>query len=120
MDIEAPQYALLATLKRHGPCTQAALARPHALDKTTMSGNRRLLEQKGWIAFLPTADRRERQVALTAAGERQRAQAAVQSKAAQAGLRARMSADEWTALFTAVAAVSRAADTAASKPRRPR
>lgn len=120
VDIEAPQYALLATLKRHGPCSQATLARPHALDKTTVSRNLRLLEQKGWIAFEATADRRERQVTLTAAGERRRAQAAVRWKAAQAGLRAAMSADEWTALFTAVAAVSRAADTVASKPRRPR
>ena len=105
VDIEAPQFALLSTLKRHGPCSQAALGRPHALDKTTVSRNLRILERNGWIAFVPTADRRERHVVLTAEGERQQARAAVQWKAAQRGLRAAMSTDEWTAMFAAFAAV---------------
>jgi DNA-binding MarR family transcriptional regulator len=116
-EIEAPQYALLTTLKRHGPCSQAALGRPHGLDKTTMSRNLRVLERNGWIAFVPTADRRERHVVLTPAGERQQARAAVRWKAAQSGLRAAMSDDEWTAMFAAFAAVSRAADRAAAKRR---
>lgn len=114
VDLEAPQYALLTTLKRLGPCTQAALARPHALDKTTVSRNLRLLEQKGWVTTVASPDRRERQVTLTAAGERQRAAAAVHWKAAQHGLRAAMSTDDWTALFAACAAVTRAAGVATS------
>lgn len=114
VDIEAPQYALLTTLKRLGPCTQGALGRPHALDKTTVSRNLRLLERKGWVTMVASTDRRERQVTLTAAGERQRAAAAVHWKAAQTGLRAAMSHEEWTALFKAFAAVTRAAGVAAS------
>ena len=120
VDIEAPQYALLSTLKRHGPCSQTTLGRPHALDKTTVSRNLRILERNGWIAFVPTTDRRERHVVLTADGERQQARAAVQWRAAQRGLRAAMSADDWAAMFAAFAAVSRAAGLAASKRRHQR
>lgn len=115
--IEAAQFALLSTLKRHGPCSQATLGRPHALDKTTVSRNLRILERNGWITAVPTTDRRERHVGLTVEGERRRARAAVEWKTAQRGLRAAMSASDWAAMFRAFAAVGRAASVAASKRR---
>ena len=46
--LEAPQFALLMTLDKHGAVSQAALGRRYVLDKTTMSRNLKRLEAKGW------------------------------------------------------------------------
>jgi len=43
--LEAPQFALLMTLDKHGAVSQAALGRRYALDKTTMSRNLKLFER---------------------------------------------------------------------------
>ena len=48
--LEAPQFALLMALDKHGAVSQAALGRRYALDKTTMSRNLKLFEREGWIS----------------------------------------------------------------------
>ena len=48
--MEAPQFALLMTLHKQGPGSQAGLGRRYALDKTTVSRNLKWLEKQGWIA----------------------------------------------------------------------
>jgi len=60
--IEAPQFALMATLDAHGPCTQTTLGRHHGMDKTTVSRNVGMLRRNGWIARSPALDRRERRI----------------------------------------------------------
>ena len=107
--IEAPQFGLLMTLQKRGPCSQAALGRRYALDKTTVSRNLRLLERNGWIAFSETDDRRERQVTLTPAGRRLVASAKPEWKKAQEALRSAMTGKQWDAMFQAFNTVIRAA-----------
>jgi DNA-binding MarR family transcriptional regulator len=107
--LEAPQFALLMTLEHAGPCTQAALAEAHALDKTTVSRNVRWLERQGWIATSVGADRRSRQLTLTTAGRRRLAAAKPKWRAAQDRLRAQMSGSEWSAMFAAFRSVEAAA-----------
>ena len=69
--MEAPQFALLMTLHKHGPCSQVTLGRRYALDKTTVSRNLRWLEGQGWIVAAALAgDRRHRQFTLTANGRK--------------------------------------------------
>src|SRR5712692_345559 len=67
-EIEGPQFALLAILDRHGPCTQTTVGRLFALDKTTLSRNLKLLKRQGWIHVAPGEDARERHVSLTPIG----------------------------------------------------
>lgn len=107
--LEAPQFALLATLSRHGPTTQHSLGRRHGLDKTTVSRNIGLLSRRGWVAVSVSGDRRERLVALTDDGRRTLQDATPRWAAAQKALRASMSQDEWDALFSALRKTARSA-----------
>ena len=107
--LEAPQFALMMTLEMQGPCSQVALGRRYALDKTTISRNLKLLKRNGWVKGSSASDRRERLVTLTAAGRRRLAAAKPEWKTAQAVLRAGMTPGEWNAMFDAFATVTKAA-----------
>jgi len=107
--IEAPQFALMMTLDKQGPCNQAALGRRYAIDKTTISRNLKLLERKGWIESPAVGDTRERRFALTAAGRKRLAAARPEWMKAQEHLRTRMTAKEWDAMWRVFRAVTGAA-----------
>jgi DNA-binding MarR family transcriptional regulator len=104
--MEAPQFALMMTLAKHGPCSQSTLGRRYALDKTTVSRNLRVLERNGWIASSVARDRRERQLVLTPAGRKRLAAAKPAWKKAQDQLRSGMTARQWDAMFRAFRAVT--------------
>ena len=114
--LEAPQFALLMTLNNEGPCSQIALGRRYALDKTTVSRNLKWLERQGWVAASPGQDKRERQFTLTADGGKRLAAALPEWKKAQAQLRSGMTAEQWDAMFQMFRTVSRAAQ--GSRPAR--
>jgi DNA-binding MarR family transcriptional regulator len=108
--LEAPQFALMMTLDKQGPCSQAELGRRYALDKTTVSRNLRLLERNGWIQSSPGRDRRERQFTLAAAGRRCIAAATPRWRHAQEQLRAQLSGGEWDAMFNMFRKITDAAE----------
>jgi DNA-binding MarR family transcriptional regulator len=97
--LEAPQFALMMTLEKQGPCGPVDLGRRYALDKTTVSRNLKLLEHKGWIESSAATDKRKREFILTAAGRKQLAAAKPQWKRAQGLLRAGLSAKQWDEMF---------------------
>jgi DNA-binding MarR family transcriptional regulator len=107
--VEAPQFALMMTLEKQGPCSQIDLGRRHALDKTTVSRNLKLLERNGWIESSVAGDRRKRQFILTDAGRRRLEAAKPRWKNAQAQLRASMTVKQWDAMFQVFWAVTRTA-----------
>ena len=107
--VEAAQFALMMTLDKEGPSSQAALGRRYAIDKTTISRNLKLLERNGWIEALASRDMRERQFALTAAGRKRLAAAKPEWKKAQAELRSWMTAKEWDGMWRAFKTVTGAA-----------
>jgi DNA-binding MarR family transcriptional regulator len=107
--MEAPQFALMMALNKPGPSSQGALGRRHALDKTTVSRNLKLLERNGWIESSVANDRRERQFTLTAAGRRQLAAAKPKWKKAQDQLRSGMTGAQWDAMFRAFRTVTETA-----------
>jgi DNA-binding MarR family transcriptional regulator len=104
--LEAPQFALMMTLDQQGPCSQIALGRRAALDKTTISRNLKLLERNGWIECSVANDRRERQVTLTAEGRKRLTAAKPEWKKAQNELRSAMSPGQWDAMFQTFATVT--------------
>ena len=110
--LEAPQFALLMALDRHGAVSQAALGRRYALDKTTMSRNLKLFEREGWISVTGADDKRERRYTITAAGHARLAAARPEWKKAQDHLRAGMTAKQWNAMFETFRTVARAAQVA--------
>jgi DNA-binding MarR family transcriptional regulator len=109
--MEAPQFALMMTLEKQGPCSQADLGRRYALDKTTVSRNLKLLERNGWIASRPASDKRKRQFTLTPAGRERLAAAKPEWKKAQTELRSGMTGEEWDAMFRVFRTVTQAAQT---------
>lgn len=66
--LRVTQFSLLATICARGPLTMNALAAALVMDRTTLTRNLRPLEKRGLIAVHPGEDRRERRVAITAAG----------------------------------------------------
>jgi len=66
--LRATQFSLLAAILSRGPLTMSALAQALVMDRTTLTRNLRPLEKRGLIAVHPGEDRRERRVAITAAG----------------------------------------------------
>lgn len=109
--LEAPQFALLMTLDRQGPCSQAELGRRYALDKTTVSRNLKVLQEKRWIepAPSPETDHRQRRFTLTAAGRKTLAKATPAWKKAQSELRSHMSSRQWEEMFRVFKTIAAAA-----------
>jgi DNA-binding MarR family transcriptional regulator len=110
--IEAPQFATLMLLAKHGRCTHTVVGRHSNLDKTTLSRNVKLLKQKGWIDIAPGPDTRERHISLTATGRRRLSAARPAWLKAQAALRATLKPEQWRAMLTVLNAVTTAAQRA--------
>jgi DNA-binding MarR family transcriptional regulator len=67
--LRSTQYSILARLQRKGPMTISALAAELVMDRTTLGRNILPLERDGLIAIgRGKADRRSKDVRLTAAG----------------------------------------------------
>lgn len=107
--IEAPQYNLLSVVGHKPGVNQATLGAIMASDKTTISRNLRLMEQKGWIAATPSADRRERGFSLTAAGQQLLASAHPHWQAAQSEFQATLTPAEWASMWAILRKVTTAA-----------
>jgi DNA-binding MarR family transcriptional regulator len=73
--LTATQFTLLSALDRIGPAPLTLLAERLVTDRTTLTRNAAILDKGGLITTRPGEDRRQRALAITAAG-RQRLAAA--------------------------------------------
>lgn len=74
--LRATQFAILSRLKREGPMTINALAAALVMDRTTLGRNILPLERDGLVEIVVSAaDRRRRELRLSAAGEEKQRQA---------------------------------------------
>ena len=69
LGITAPQAALLATVRRLGPLTVNELAEAVATDRTTLTRNLKILERDSLVNLKPGADKRVKEVSITATGK---------------------------------------------------
>jgi DNA-binding MarR family transcriptional regulator len=115
--IEAPQFALMMSLDKQGPCSQAALGRRYAIDKTTISRNLKLLARNGWIESAAAAGARGRCFMLTSAGRKRLAAARPEWMKAQQQLLNRMTAKEWDAMWRVFRTVTGAAQSMRAEKR---
>ncbi len=67
--LRTTQFTLLATLGHLAPVTITNLAEHMGMDRTTLTRNIRLLEQKGLIEGRPAEDARVRMLSLTQEGK---------------------------------------------------
>jgi len=107
--LEAPQFALLITLEKLEPCSQVDLGRRHALDKTTVSRNLKLMERNGWIQSKVGADRRAREFTLTSAGRKHLAAGKPEWDKVQNELQSVLTPSQWKAMFRIFRTVTQAA-----------
>jgi DNA-binding MarR family transcriptional regulator len=108
-ELEAPQFALLNMLDKVGPCSQAAMGRKFALEKTTLSRNLKFLEGKGWVEPAPGRDARERCFVVTADGRERLTAARPAWRKAQQRVRASLTAAQWNAMWDVFHALTEAA-----------
>lgn len=97
--LDAPQFALMSVLERRPGCTQTALARAAAFDKTTISRNIALMRRKGWIESALGDDQRERGLRLTGDGRKLLRAARPGWKRAQKRLRSFMTGEQWRQMW---------------------
>jgi len=83
--LRATQFTLLATLAQTGPLSISELSSKLGLERTTLSRNLRLIENKGWVAPIAHGDQRVRKMALTLKGRKKAATAFPVWKRADAG-----------------------------------
>jgi DNA-binding MarR family transcriptional regulator len=82
--VRASQLALLSVLRRRGPMTINEMAAELVMDRTTLGRNLRPLERDGLIEIaVAVADRRRRELRLSAAGRERLARAMTGWAAAQ-------------------------------------
>jgi len=86
-DLRATQFTLLAALTQTGPIPVSSLARLTALERTTLTRNLQLLEDKGFVRVRSTeADHRVRHVEMTPAGRKAAQKGLTAWQRAQAGI----------------------------------
>lgn len=73
--LSGQQFSLMTAIGLLGPVTIGKLAEATSTDRTTLSRNLRLLQERGLMALGPGQDRREQKITLTAAGGRAAARA---------------------------------------------
>ncbi len=66
--LKITQFNLLGSLMALGPTTLSELAKDMVIDRTTLTRNLEPLEARGLVASQGGADRRERQLTITAEG----------------------------------------------------
>ena len=84
--VRVTQFNVLVMLAATGPLSISELSAKLGLDRTTLSRNLRLIENKNWISALPHEDQRVRRMAITPRGRKKAAAALVVWKQAQASV----------------------------------
>jgi DNA-binding MarR family transcriptional regulator len=97
------QFAVLMAARGLESVTVSRLAKVGVMDRTTLTRNLRPLEKQGLIRIEPGEDRRERQVRLTARGQRALATAFPLWEKAQARVAAGFGQERLRRLFTELA-----------------
>ena len=89
------QFDLLVTIQRNGPNTVGRIALYAGLSPTSVPRNAAAMIKKGWLAVDHGKDRRERILAVTAAGRKKLAQALPVWRAVQGSILHEFGAVNW-------------------------
>jgi len=105
------QFSLLQAIAQSGAIAHSGLGSLLGLDQTTVSRSLATLGRLRWVRTAPGDDRRERRVALTAAGKRQFEHAERAWRRAQARFRRRYGANKWEQMQRALTVLAAAIPT---------
>lgn len=93
--LEITQYTLLMALDLKGEAPQGEFGKLLALDTTTLTRMLAPLRKRGWIAYRPGNDRRQRLLRLTDAGREKFHSSRRHWERAQASFQQRLGARAW-------------------------
>ena len=110
--LRSTQHSLLRLLVRSGKVRQVDLGEMASLDETTLTRSLRLLQKSGWVTIRAGADRREKLVAITDAGNEKVEQARPAWSRVQERMRVSLPEGTWNSLFAALPVVTQAASDA--------
>jgi DNA-binding MarR family transcriptional regulator len=100
--LTAPQFTVLAVLSAFGELNQGKLSEVLALDATTLTRIIRIMQNRGWIASKPGADRREKYLRLTEEGAALLEEAKPLWQGVQNKVRDAFGSAEWGKMLTLV------------------
>jgi DNA-binding MarR family transcriptional regulator len=104
--IRITQLGVLGLAVRMGPVTVTQLAEAFMIDRTTLTRNLKLLEQKGLIRIEAGSDQREREITITSKGREALSIAYPLWKEVQARVVSALGEDRWNDLRDGLAAVT--------------
>lgn len=107
--IRATQFSLLSAIREFGTVSIGALAEESVMDRTTLTRNLKLLEDRGLISVAPGTDARVREVSLTPEAYEKLALAQRYWKRAQAHMAGKMGGDGVRHLLRSLAGAVEAA-----------
>ncbi len=97
--LRATQFTVLQALSLAGEVSQGRLGEILAIDSTTLTRTLAVMSREGWITDRRGADRRERRLRLSRAGESQLRRALPFWERVQARMRGQLGEPTWNALF---------------------
>jgi DNA-binding MarR family transcriptional regulator len=109
-ELELTQYTLLMMLDLIGETTQKQLGKLLAMDSTTLTRTLSFLIERKWVGANPGKDRREKLLALTAAGRRKFQQAQPNWQRAQEKLRVSVGEKTWQQMGQVLTHITTAAE----------
>jgi DNA-binding MarR family transcriptional regulator len=99
LGLRATQLTILQVLSRSGESSQGRLGEMLAMDSTSLTRTLGIMRREDWIAERRGADRRERWLRLTKAGEEQLGRALPVWEKVQSRLRRQLGDKAWNDLF---------------------
>jgi len=99
LGIRASQFTVLQALSLTGAVAQGRLGEILAMDSTTLTRTLAIMSREGWIEKRRGRDGRERNVALTRAGEKQFVRVLPAWQKVQAKLERRLGKERWSSLL---------------------
>ncbi|WP_029247509.1 MarR family winged helix-turn-helix transcriptional regulator [Schlesneria paludicola] len=107
--LRTTQFSLLVYLSRIGEVRQGDLGELMLLEDTTVTRNIRPLLNSGWVTIRAGTDRREKLVAITAAGRSKLLEAQPAWTRAQSRMKSVLPEDQWQNLVNVLPDVAQAA-----------
>jgi DNA-binding MarR family transcriptional regulator len=106
LGLRATQFTILQFLSLAGEVSQGQLGEMLAMDSTSLTRTLALMGRQGWIAERRGADRRERLLRLSRAGEKLLERALPVWEEVQSRLRRKIGAARWKELLHSTSAVT--------------
>ncbi|MGC2526677.1 MAG: MarR family transcriptional regulator [Candidatus Acidiferrum sp.] len=99
LGLRGTQFTILQALSLAGEVSQGRLGEMLAMDSTSLTRTLAIMRRQGWIAAHPGADRRERRLKLSGAGEKKLQGALTAWEGVQSRLRRKLGEQSWKSLM---------------------